>query len=294
MQALHNNATCAARCLLTSGAHRWLAWISGSLLWLACFGVTPSLAQDLGEIARQQRAQKQSQPHRTTHVYTEEELARPKILTPEDRARFAAAQDNGAVPKDAQIAAVPPAEPQTPEVSLGEIARRYRLQKQARNSRFGLPPAVTEPTVLATPSFARPPTMPAPVAKTTPAIPPAEPGTMTKVWVRRGDSLWKLAKQYLGRGSDWPRLVVANPELSPSTPIRAGDWIRLPQRPSSVGSRREYRVKPGDSLWKLARAAFGSGQAWSCIHRVNPQVRDPNLIHIGQRLLVPDYCGPGT
>jgi nucleoid-associated protein YgaU len=48
-------------------------------------------AQDLGEIARQERAKKQNNPAPpATHVYTNEDLRRQQILTPDDQSRFSA------------------------------------------------------------------------------------------------------------------------------------------------------------------------------------------------------------
>src|SRR5580693_777945 len=48
-------------------------------------------AQDLGEIARQERAKKQNNPAPpATHVYTNEDVKREEILTPEDKTRFSA------------------------------------------------------------------------------------------------------------------------------------------------------------------------------------------------------------
>ncbi len=47
--------------------------------------------QDLGEIARQERAKKQNNPAPSpTHVYTNEDMQRQQILTPEDQSRFSA------------------------------------------------------------------------------------------------------------------------------------------------------------------------------------------------------------
>src|ERR1700733_11838967 len=48
-------------------------------------------AQDLGEIARQERAKKQSNPAPpSTHVYTNDDVKREEILTPDDKTRFSA------------------------------------------------------------------------------------------------------------------------------------------------------------------------------------------------------------
>jgi nucleoid-associated protein YgaU len=106
----------------------------------------PSRAQshDVAEAARQERERKakeqaQAKPH---HVYTEEDLKRPHILTSEDQlraeARSKAAPGANPLPADASLdAASAPGSSaasadagSTPE-SLGEIARRYRAEKLA-------------------------------------------------------------------------------------------------------------------------------------------------------------------
>jgi nucleoid-associated protein YgaU len=48
----------------------------------------PASAQSLGDLARQERERKGDQPHRTVHVYINEDLARPQILVPEDQKRI--------------------------------------------------------------------------------------------------------------------------------------------------------------------------------------------------------------
>jgi LysM domain len=65
---------------------------STALIASAATFVTPrATAQDLGEIARQERAKKQNNPAPgTTHIYTNDDVKRQQILTPEDQARFSA------------------------------------------------------------------------------------------------------------------------------------------------------------------------------------------------------------
>ncbi len=46
--------------------------------------------------------------------------------------------------------------------------------------------------------------------------------------VRRGDSLWSLAKSNLGRSSDWPCLAAANPSLRNPNLIYGGQRLLLP------------------------------------------------------------------
>ena len=69
---------------------RWLV-ATAPLACLTLLSTAPLHSQSVAEAARQERARQQADGDRATHVYTDEDLARPKILTPEDRARYAAA-----------------------------------------------------------------------------------------------------------------------------------------------------------------------------------------------------------
>src|SRR6267378_5995790 len=72
--------------------------IPGVLLFSwALFLTTECYAQDVTDAAKQERARKESQQKKSKHVYTEEDLKRAQILTPEDRAQFEA-RKNQAVP----------------------------------------------------------------------------------------------------------------------------------------------------------------------------------------------------
>jgi nucleoid-associated protein YgaU len=52
--------------------------------------------------------------------------------------------------------------------------------------------------------------------------------------------------------------------------------------------RREVRVRRGDSLWKIAARHLGDGKAWRRIADANPQIADPNRIHIGDVIRLPE------
>ncbi len=148
-------------------------------LSFATFSAAVSRAQDqqdqsVAEAARQERARKQEQQKSAKHVYTEEDLKHPNILTPEDRAQIEAkknecAQKNNCAPAAPQN---PPAaldaNSQTPATSLGEVARQLRKQKELQ----ALKPKQTEPFHLpfSTPALA------SPILPERPAIhPPAQP-----------------------------------------------------------------------------------------------------------------------
>lgn len=49
-----------------------------------------------------------------------------------------------------------------------------------------------------------------------------------------------------------------------------------------------YEVKPGDSLSKIAKHVYGSGNEWKKIFDANTDVlKDPNKIFPGQKLKIP-------
>jgi nucleoid-associated protein YgaU len=103
--------------------------------------------QDAAEAARQERARKE-QSTKQKHVYTEDDLSRAKILTPEDEARFATLRH----PAPPTIEATQPALDASAEIAqlpLGDIARRYRNAKLALQAptTFHLP--FDEPTFAA-------------------------------------------------------------------------------------------------------------------------------------------------
>ena len=48
-------------------------------------------------------------------------------------------------------------------------------------------------------------------------------------------------------------------------------------------------VQPGNSLWRIARRAYGGGVHYSVIFEANRNlIRDPNLIYPGQVFAIPD------
>ena len=87
----------------------------------------------------------------------------------------------------------------------------------------------------------------APVASSTPTYqpapvtPPVEPTTAQPVMavssvsggnykVKKGDTLYSIAKQRYGDGKQWQKIASANPGVSPST-LRVGQSLVIPQSP---------------------------------------------------------------
>jgi LysM repeat protein len=150
--------------------------------------------QSAAEAARRARAKKQEAQKSAKHVYTEEDLKRKNILTPEDRAKIEAkrnecAQKNNCSPAPAENSpAAVEANSETPATSLGEVARKYRRQKeleaQKQKELQALKPKQSEPFHLpfSNPALASPvlPDRPVIQLPTVPALRPENHSAMTR------------------------------------------------------------------------------------------------------------------
>lgn len=84
---------------------------------------------------------------------------------------------------------------------------------------YGAPLDVTPmPAAPATPAYE------APVVTQAPAAPAAAAGSYT---VKKGDTLFGIARQHYGSGAQWQRIANANPGLTPAT-LKAGTTIAIP------------------------------------------------------------------
>jgi LysM repeat protein len=301
---------------------------SGLLLSYFVFGLQTTSAQSLGEIAREQRAQTQAHTSSAPHVYTNEDLAAEQILVPADQQRFSgdtsssdplmsssavpvvlpAPVDPASLSAATGAAVLPPvAAPQWPAgTPLGDVARYYRLQKQVRavSAKKKTPEPGRRPNVLPLPPL-QPARRTKRILASTAAAPqgPAQNSRSVDsrmvdsrivdspiVAVSPGDSLWKIASRYLGDGNQWREIASVNPQIADPNRIHAGDQIQLPAATTAVAATHPVRVQAGDSLWKLAKAQWGSGQAWGCIAASNPQIEPSGRIFPGQVLTLPANC----
>lgn len=110
--------------------------------------------------------------------------------------------------------------------------------------------------------------------------------------IRSGDTLSGIAAR---NRTTVAALMQANPQIRNANLIRAGQSLNLPgssdsfqPAPSTSGSR--YTVRPGDTL-----SAIGSrfGVSYQSIAQANG-ISNPNLIHVGQSLVIPGRNGGAT
>ena len=203
-----------------------------AILLCSCllFGASQCRAQetqDAAEASRQERARRE-QPQPRKHVYTEDDLGRTRILTPEDESRFAAQRPQPSAPTDLQTPDPLDASTELPQLPLGDVARRYREAKRAMQAPTNFHLLFDEPAfaapVISLPNVAPPrpnfsPVRPSlapshPHAVAAPSISNPEPLRRVDPFTRRSapaapSSLVRIA----------PTAPAAQPSVSRPTPV---------------------------------------------------------------------------
>src|SRR5713101_7760013 len=255
--------------------------IPGVLLFsCALLFTTECYAQDVADTAKQERARKESQQKKSKHVYTEEDLKRAQILTPEDRAQIEARKNQAAPDPEGKSQDALDAKSVSPDVPLGDVARRFRrlkeLQKLRQSAEFHLPFA--DAPVLASPKPMQPvrPHSFKPAAPAAPRFAPYRPPVKRSAFAP-------------------PRVVTAGPPMIvPSRPPAARLVPAQPPAPTAPviapvnrAKSNVVGVKRGDSLWKLAEQHLGHGLRWHDLVTANPGILDPNHIVAGSQIVLP-------
>jgi LysM repeat protein len=254
--------------------------------------------QDVAEVARQERARK-DQPKKEKHVYTDEDLRRAKILTPDDAASIEARRKQQPAPNQEQTDAPLDANAELPQLPLGDIARRYRDAKRAAQipDTFHLPfdepvfasPAISVPELAPPhPSFspAHPNVAPArPKAIVAPAIPSPGPLRRLDPFTRRAAPSAPPSVARIAPSAPQPNMA---PAVAPSGPKANAAGSVVP--PSAVAKTpvplNTIIVQQGDSLWRLAQQTLGSGSRWQEFLVANPSL-DPSRLQPGTTIVVP-------
>jgi len=70
--------------------------------------------------------------------------------------------------------------------------------------------------------------------------------------------------------------------------IRGSGRITILTEQQPEAAITTYVVKPGDSLWRIAKTFYGAGSKWNILYQENSeQIADPSVIRIGQTLVIP-------
>ena len=93
--------------------------------------------------------------------------------------------------------------------------------------------------------------------------------------IKRGDTLWALARRYETTVAELERL---NPGLNPRA-LQIGQEIKVKEKTK----KETYTVKRGDTL---SRIADNHGIMLDELIALNPQIKNPNLIRVGQKINV--------
>lgn len=149
-----------------------------------------------------------------------------------------------------------------------------------------------------------------PPQKSIQASEPAEPFSrepnLEMYEVKKGDTLFTIARSYLGKGSLWQRIVQANPGIDPHK-IHPGLRVKIPvenerlEDPSPLSQKERklkeaqenlegkyYVVKKGDTLCSISQRFYGTRSRWKDILEANKQrIADVRNIPEGLRIRLP-------
>lgn len=115
--------------------------------------------------------------------------------------------------------------------------------------------------------------------------------------VKKGDSLWKIAKSQYNDGYAWTKIAKEN-NLKNVGIIHVGQKLKMPVVETKVTvavietdnkiNQGEYKVVRNDSLWKIAVRAYGDGYKWTKIYQENKaKIPNPGLLEIGMIINIP-------
>ena len=77
------------------------------------------------------------------------------------------------------------------------------------------------------------------------------------------------------------------PATAGQTPTTTTTTSRTPARTVSTAGAREYTIKDGDSLWKIAANELGNGIRYEEILKLNPEITKNSTLAVGTKIKIP-------
>lgn len=135
----------------------------------------------------------------------------------------------------------------------------------------------------------------------------SKPVAQPQLWhtVAKGESLYKIAERYYGKGVEWRRIADANPDrVGEDGVIREGVRLLIPgahaddakpaapapARPTArpKPAERRYTVRSGDTLGEISLELLGTSKRWREIAALNAsKIRDEDNLQVGVVLAIP-------
>jgi len=117
--------------------------------------------------------------------------------------------------------------------------------------------------------------------------------------VKNGETLWSIAETYYKSGYNWVDIAKANKLTNPGM-IANGQTLSIPEaktieigQVSSASTtaetqpeNKQYTIKRGDNLWKIAVEQYNNGYKWLDIAKAN-NLTNPGIIHADNTLTLP-------
>ncbi len=95
--------------------------------------------------------------------------------------------------------------------------------------------------------------------------------------VKSGDTLYKIATKY---DMTVGELLGANPSITNASMIYVGQKITIP-----TTKLVSYTVQRGDTMWGIAKKFEIS---YAELTKANPNITNPGMIYVGQKVMIPD------